>query len=431
MYETLPQKTRERAILVAVKLPHRDGWPAEDTLEELALLADTAGADVLDSTIQVRKQLDPATFIGEGKAEQVAQRVKDLKANLVIFDDDLTPAQARNLERIIDVKIIDRSGLILDIFARRAKTRDSKTQVELAQLEYLLPRLTRQWTHLSRQEGGIGTRGPGETQLEVDRRRVRKRIADLSATLKRIAKRRQVRRKRRENEFTISLIGYTNTGKSTLLNALAQSDVYTEDKLFATLDPTTRAVLLNGSKKVLITDTVGLIRKLPHHLIASFHSTLEALAEADLLLHVVDVSHEKYEEQMKTVANVLQDLGAHTRPLLLVFNKIDRIDPFPDLQARLAVEYPRATFISALHHRGLEELAQAILRHLEEQLVEMTFHLPLANLKLLSQIYDVGEVLERWNRSEAIVLRVRLKREDAQRLQKRIAAHQPPNPPEE
>jgi len=428
MYETRPEITRERAILVAVKLPYADGWPPEDTLSELSLLADTAGADVLDSIIQARKQPDPATFIGEGKAELVAQRAQDLNANLVIFDDDLSPAQARNLERIIGVKIVDRSGLILDIFARRAKTREAKTQVELAQLEYLLPRLTRQWTHLSRQEGGIGTRGPGETQLEVDRRRVRKRIADLSASLKRISTRREVRRKRRKKEFTVSLVGYTNAGKSTLLNALAQSEVYTENKLFATLDPTTRAVLLNGDKKILITDTVGLIRKLPHHLIVSFHSTLEELAEADLLLHVVDVSHEKFEEQMTAVAGVLVELDAHTRPLMLAFNKIDKIEPFPDLRARLSREHTGAAFISALHQRGLEDLANGILRHLEEHHVEITLRLPQSEAKLLSRIYDLGEVLERQDHPEVISLRVKLRRDDARRLQKKLSARSSPDP---
>ena len=428
MYETRPEITRERAILVAVKLPHIDGWPPEDTLSELSLLADTAGADVLDSIIQARKQPHPATFIGEGKAEQVAQRVQDLDANLVIFDDDLSPAQARNLERIIGVKIVDRSGLILDIFARRAKTREAKTQVELAQLEYLLPRLTRHWTHLSRQEGGIGTRGPGETQLEVDRRRVRKRIADLSTSLERISMRREVRRKRRKKEFTVSLVGYTNAGKSTLLNALAQSEAYTENKLFATLDPTTRAVLLNGDQKILITDTVGLIRKLPHHLIVSFHSTLEELAEADLLLHVVDVSHEKFEEQMKAVAGVLLELNAHTRPLMLAFNKTDKIEPFPDLRARLKREHPGAAFISALHQSGLDDLANGILRHLEERSVEMTLQLPQSEAKLLSQIYDLGEVLERQDHPEVISLRVKLRRDDARRLQKKLAARSSPDP---
>jgi len=428
MYETQPNAARERAILVAVKLPHSDGWPPEDTLEELALLADTAGADVLETMIQVRKQLDPATLIGAGKVAEVAQRVQELSANLVIFDDDLTPAQARNLERAIGAKILDRSGLILDIFARRAKSKEAKTQVELAQLKYLLPRLTRQWTHLSRQEGGIGTRGPGETQLEVDRRRVRERIANLSAIMKDIANRREVRRKKREGEFTVALVGYTNTGKSTLLNALSRAEIYTGNKLFTTLDPTTRAVHLNGGKKVLITDTVGLIRKLPHHLIASFHSTLEELVEVDLLLHVIDVSHEKFEEQMKAVTDVLEDLGAHTRPFMLVFNKIDKVAHLPNLLARLGREYPEAVFISALRERGLEQLAEGILRHFEQQMVELTLHLPLSNPKLLSQIYAASEVLERQDHPRGVSLRVKLRREDALRLQKKLSWCSPQGP---
>ena len=427
MYETQPNNAREKAILVAVKLPHSDGWPPEDSLKELALLVNTAGADVLDTMIQARTQPDPAIFIGEGKVEQVARRVSELKANLVVFDDDLTPAQARNLERAIDAKIIDRSGLILDIFARRAKTREAKTQVELAQLQYLLPRLTRQWTHLSRQEGGIGTRGPGETQLEVDRRRVRKRIADLSTTLKRIAKRRDVRREKRRREFTAALVGYTNTGKSTLLNALSRADIYTENKLFATLDPTTRAVQLNGGKKILITDTVGLIRKLPHHLIASFHSTLDELVVTDLLLHIIDISHEKFEEQMKAVSGVLVELGAHTRPLMLVFNKIDKVARFPELMARVRREYPRAVFISALREEGMEQLAEELLRHFDQQMIELILHLPLSNPKLLSQIYSTGEVLERRDHPTEISLRVKLRREDAQRLQKKLSTHPSPD----
>ncbi len=423
MYQTQPTDDREKAILVAVKLPRDDGWSPEDTLQELALLTDTAGADVLDAIIQVRQRPDSATFIGEGKAEEVARRARELEADLVIFDDDLSPAQARNLERLIDVKIVDRSGLILDIFARRAQSREAKTQVELAQLEYLLPRLTRQWTHLSRQSGGIGTRGPGETQLEVDRRRVRKRIADLSARMKRIARGREIRRRRRQHEFTVALVGYTNAGKSTLLNALSQAGVYTEDKLFATLDPTTRSVQIGGDRKILITDTVGLIRKLPHHLVVSFHSTLEMLVEADLLLHVVDVSHEKFEEQMKAVTGVLLELGAHTHPLLVVFNKIDRIGEYPDLLLRLGIEYPEASFVSALREEGLEELTRGILRQVESDMEILTLHLSHADSHLLSEVYDAGEVLDRRDLAEYVSLRVKVNKADAERLKKKLNKH--------
>jgi GTP-binding protein HflX len=420
MYETQNNRGREKAVLVAIKLPHEDGWSPEDTLQELTLLADTAGADVLDAIVQVRDRPDPATFIGEGKAEEVAQRVRELEANVVIFDDDLSPAQARNLERLIDVKIVDRSGLILDIFARRAQSREAKTQVELAQLEYLLPRLTRQWTHLSRQEGGIGTRGPGETQLEVDRRRVRKRIADLSVRLQRIARGREVRRRRRRHEFTAALVGYTNAGKSTLLNAMARAGAYTEDKLFATLDPTTRSVRLDGDRKILITDTVGLIRKLPHHLVASFHSTLELLVEVDLLLHVVDVSHRKFEEQMQAVSGVLQELGAHTQPLLVVFNKIDRIEEYPDLLSRLMSEYPEAFFISALREKGMEELNRGILRQVESDMETLTLQVSYADSHLLSEVYDAGEVLDREDLAEHVRLKVKVKRAEAEKLKKKL-----------
>lgn len=365
MYETQQNQAREKAVLVAVKLPHDDGWSPDDTLRELALLTDTAGADVLDAIVQVRDRPDPATFIGEGKAEEVARRTQELEANLVIFDEDLSPAQARNLERLIDVKIIDRSGLILDIFARRAQSREAKTQVELAQLEYLLPRLTRQWTHLSRQEGGIGTRGPGETQLEVDRRRVRKRIADLSARLKRIARGREVRRSRRRHEFTTALVGYTNAGKSTLLNAFAAAGAYVDDRLFATLDTRTRLVRLGPGKEVLLTDTVGFIRHLPHGLVASFRSTLDVASEADLLLVVADASHPCVTDHLAVVDETLREIGADRVPSLLLFNKCELPAAREALPSLLASE-PDALCVSALRGDGLEAVRSGAAEALRE-----------------------------------------------------------------
>ena len=271
---------------------------AMDSLDELALLADTAGAVVVDCVLQDKKMLDPATFIGKGKVHQLSKIVIEKDIAVVLFDEDLTPVQVKNLEKEIKRKIIDRSGLILDIFARRARTREAQTQVELAQLQYLLPRLTRQWTHLSRQEGGIGTRGPGETQLEVDRRMIRKKIDRLRVALGKIELQRGVRRKRRWDFIKIALVGYTNVGKSSLLNALADTEVFVEDRLFATLDATIRTVSLEAHQKILLIDTVGFIRKLPHHLVASFRSTLEETIEADILLHVVDLSHAHFEEQI-------------------------------------------------------------------------------------------------------------------------------------
>lgn len=358
-YYIANQDRTERAILVGVAHPSHSEWHVEDLLDELALLAETAGATVVDRVLQERMRVDPAYFIGRGKAHVVAELVQEHRADLVIFDDDLSPAQVRNLGQIIGVKIIDRSGLILDIFARRARTKEAKTQVELAQLRYLLPRLTRQWTHLSRQQGGIGMRGPGETQLEVDRRRIRERIAKLTRILKKIDVGRKVRRAGREGFVRIALVGYTNSGKSTLLNALTRADVYTEDQLFATLDATTRLAHLGDGRGVLVTDTVGFLRKLPHHLVASFQGTLEEAVDADLLLHIVDVSHPNFEEQMVAVREVLEELDILEKPCLVVFNKIDRLDG-TTLLGQLKMDHPESVAISALKADGLENLKVAI-----------------------------------------------------------------------
>ncbi|MCU0644116.1 MAG: GTPase HflX, partial [bacterium] len=305
--KSLEEHNKERAILVGVIHHRQDRELVDEYLDELALLADTAGAEVLYRMVQEREVINPGYFIGRGKVDFLAQQVSDLKADLVIFDEDLSPAQARNLEEECKTKIIDRSGLILDIFARRAKTREAKTQVELAQLQYLLPRLTRRWTHLSRQAGGvgIGLRGPGETQLEVDRRMIRKRIATLSRELEQIEKQRDLRRRRRSDLFNVALMGYTNVGKSTLMNALTSSDVFVEDRLFATLDATVRLMDHAGDQKILLIDTVGFVRKLPHHLVASFKSTLEETREADLLLHLVDCSHPHFLDQMNVINGVI------------------------------------------------------------------------------------------------------------------------------
>ena len=311
----LNSKQKERAILVGVSRTG-DRWQAEDHLDELALLTDTAGGEVIDKIIQERDKIDPAYFIGRGKAEIISDKVKESQANLVIFDDDLSPAQARNLEGLTGIKVLDRSGLILDIFARRAKTREAKTQVELAQLNYLLPRLTRQWTHLSRQVGGIGTRGPGETQLEVDRRLVRQRISYLTKALEKIKKQRDIRRQGRNDSYKVALVGYTNAGKSTLLNTLTKADVFVEDRLFATLDPTIRRLKLDNLREVLLIDTVGFIRKLPHNLVASFMSTLEEAVVADLLLHVVDVTHPQFLEHIAVAKDVLHELKISKKPRL-------------------------------------------------------------------------------------------------------------------
>ncbi|MCH8875009.1 GTPase HflX [candidate division KSB1 bacterium] len=325
MYE-VNSSAKEKAILVGVIKKGTDRWETADHLEELALLTDTAGAVVADKVIQEKEKIDPAFYVGRGKAENLSELAQKRSADLIIFDDDLSPAQIRNLERLSDKKILDRSGLILDIFASRAKTREAKTQVELAQLKYLLPRLTRQWTHLSRQVGGIGTRGPGETQLEVDRRLIGKRISKLSEDLVKIKNQRDVRRRGRELTTQVALVGYTNAGKSTLLNALTDSKVFVEDRLFATLDSTIRRMKADNHSDLLLIDTVGFIRKLPHNLVASFMSTLEEANKADVLLHVVDISHSLVFKQISVVKDVLNELKILNKPTIYVFNKIDKLE---------------------------------------------------------------------------------------------------------
>jgi len=322
---------------------------------------DSAGGEVVGMVSQRRREPDAALFIGKGKVEALKEKTKEKGADLVVFDQDLTPVQVKNLEEALGIKVLDRSGLILDIFARRARSKEAKTQVELAQLKWLLPRLTRRWSHLSRQEGGIGTRGPGETQLEVDRRRVRKRIADLQGALRRIEAEREVQRKRRAKLYKVTLVGYTNAGKSSLLNLLARSQVEVRGRLFATLDSTTRMVWLAPRKKVLLTDTVGFIKRLPPHLVASFRSTLGVVREADLLIHLVDPSARDFEARILTVREMLQDLGVLLKPTILALNKIDLLTPRQI--GTLKSQHPEALLISVLRSWGMGELKEMILEH--------------------------------------------------------------------
>jgi len=396
----------ERAILVGVVFPRMSRTQAMDSLDELALLADTAGAVVIDRFLQDKKSIDPATFIGRGKVHQLKQEVIDQDVQLIIFDEDLTPVQIKNLEKAVNRKIIDRSGLILDIFARRARTREAQTQVELAQLQYLLPRLTRQWSHLSRQEGGIGTRGPGETQLEVDRRLIRKRIDRLRQALKKIEQQRNVRRKRRWDFVKIALVGYTNAGKSSLLNSLADADVFVEDRLFATLDAAIRTVTLDTHQKVLMIDTVGFIRKLPHHLVASFRSTLEETVDANILLHVVDVSHPRFEDHIGSVHEVLKDLGIHKKPTIMVFNKIDLISD-PHMISDLLCRYAESAFTSAVRGIGLESLKGKMLEFIHEEEVEGVVKMPAEDTKSIAVVYDLATVLNKEFMDGTVVLQFR------------------------
>src|SRR5918994_527310 len=322
------QQRKERAILVGVELPsNKHTISLEDSLEELERLAQTAGAEVTQKFTQQLRSITPATLVGRGKVDEIHAKVDELHPDLAIFDEDLTPAQQRNLELALNVRVIDRSQLILDIFAQRARSNEGKLQVELAELVYVLPRLTRQWTHLSRLGGGIGTRGPGETQLEVDRRRIRERIGHLKRRLKTVERTRTLQRKEREEVpyTTVSLVGYTNAGKSTLMNALTRAGVFVEDKLFATLDPTIRALRLPNGDRVMIAYTVGFINKIPHSLIDAFKSTLEEVSRADLLLHLVDMANPLYEEQSRVIEEVLVEIGAGEIPMVLVPNKVDLV----------------------------------------------------------------------------------------------------------
>lgn len=382
----------ESAILVGVITPGASRWEVEDSLNELELLADTAGAHVTDRVTQALPRLSGSTYIGKGKVRELKNLVATRQTDLVIFDDDLNPVQIRNLERELGCKLLDRSGLILDIFARRAKTAVAKTQVELAQLDYLRTRLTRQWTHLSRQKGGIGTKGPGETQIETDRRLIGNRIATLTERLEKIDRQRTTQRRGREHHTRISLVGYTNAGKSTLMNALANTNVFAEDRLFATLDATTRLITLAPNKEVLLSDTVGFIRKLPHKLIESFKSTLDEVRESDMLLHVVDVTHPRFEDHIRVVQETLKELGALDKPTLMMFNKVDALDEHGVLTA-LRGEYPEAAFVSALRGIGLTDLKQSLLRLVEQDFVERIAYVPLTEARAISHIHRVADVM--------------------------------------
>jgi len=339
----------------------RDGAGLARSLEELARLADTAGAEVVGDVIQRRGTIHPATFIGRGKLDELKHEASGRGADVAIFNDDLSPPQVRNLERALGCKVVDRSELILDIFARRARTRESRLQVELAQLEYTLPRLTGMWKHLERQAGGIGTRGPGETQLEVDRRRVRERLAVLRRELAGVERERETQRRRRRREFRAALVGYTNAGKSTLFNALTRARVFVEDRLFATLDATTRQMVSPRREVALLTDTVGFIRKLPHHLVASFRSTLTEVAEADLLLHVVDASDPDFAAQMTAVDQVLEEILREPRPTTIVFNKSDLLADAV-AAAGLRAAHPGCHVVSARTGEGLDALRADVWR---------------------------------------------------------------------
>jgi GTP-binding protein HflX len=429
---------RDRAFLVGAELTgDRSLWRAEDSLQELALLADTAGLEVVGSMYQRLKQQFSKHFIGPGKVEEIAALREELKYDLVVFDDELTPAQTRNLEEALKVQVLDRTGLILDIFATHARTHEGRIQVELAQYKYLLPRLRRQWLHLERQAGGggasaggvVGLRGPGETQLELDRRIIGHRIALLERQIEEVHRHREQYRERRRKSGVpiVALVGYTNAGKSTLLNALSGADVRAEDRLFATLDPTTRQVQLPGGQQILLTDTVGFIQKLPTQLVAAFRATLEEIREADLLLHVLDITHANAAQQTHTVMETLKDLRADERPILTVLNKVDLLDGVDEAEVgRLAGELGLPedyVAVSAERGWGLETLLKRIDETLGQHMSAVTAFIPYKRNDLVALWHQRGVIDEERYEAEGTHIAGRLPQEVANQLAKYQVAH--------
>ena len=406
-------------LVAAPRKGSPDARHVEEHLEELTRLVDTAGAEVVGRVSQHIASPNPATLIGEGKVEEVAERVASSDASLVIFDEELSPVQGVNLEAELKVRVMDRAEVILDIFSTRARSHEAKLQVELAQLQYLLPRLTRMWTHLSRIRGGIGLRGPGETQLETDRRIIRRKIQGLKAKLKDVEKHRENIRSGRDPMLSVALVGYTNAGKSSILRGLSgQHEIVVEDRLFATLDTLTREVELGENQRARVTDTVGFIRKLPHHLVASFRATLEEARAADVLLHVVDASHHDWEGQLRVVEKVLSELGLADRPVLLVFNKIDAVTDAAGFTRRVRELHPTAVLTSTMRTDGLASLKER-LRELDRAgRVAVKVRVPLAEGARLAELYREGEVLSRDEVGEAYEVMVRLEPSKLERLRR-------------
>ncbi|MBA7515479.1 GTPase HflX [subsurface metagenome] len=393
----------------------------EESLEELAFLTSSANAEVTCQTTQRRERIDPACFIGRGKASEIKNLCAEQEITTVIFDDDLSPAQQRNLEEIIKCKVIDRTRLILDIFASRARTQEGKLQVELAQLTYLLPRLTGKGVTLAQQVGGIGVRGPGEKKLEYDRRRVEERISKLQKEINKVSEHREQQRQRRQRVPLpiIAIVGYTNSGKTTLLNTLTSSHVFVEDKLFSTLDPTIRGLILPNKEKVLLVDTVGFIHKLPHQLVAAFRATLEEVTSSDLLLHIVDTSHPEFKKQIVAVEKVLQELDALGKPTITIFNKMDLIKNKP-LLPRLKRKYKDSINISAKKGWGLDRLYDRIIEHFGKDRSTIELVIPQARSDLVNLVYEKGTVLSRKYNGKDILLQAQLDQKTAQRLKEFI-----------
>lgn len=384
---------KERAILIALSTGEFTKEQIEEHLDELELLTDTAGAETVFKVLHEKSKPDPAYFIGKGKAEEIAQLIELNNIQLIIFDDDLNPTQVRNLEKLFERKILDRSGLILDIFASHAKTREAKTQIELAQLQYMLPRLTRAWTHLSKQYGGIGTKGPGETQIETDRRIIRTRISKLKENLRKIESQQLTKSTSRKDFVTATLVGYTNAGKSTLMNRLTNSNLLAEDKLFATLDSTTRALTLTKGKNILLSDTVGFIRKLPHHLVASFKSTLNVVKDADIILHVIDISNEYFEEHIKVVNDTLKELNAQKKTQIKIFNKVDALKDKSKIDF-VTQNFTDSIIVSAERGININNLKNLLLNIYEKYFVEDEIYISHEKSKIISMIYELADVIQ-------------------------------------
>ena len=404
------ERPTERALLVGAPPLERRQELVDEHLAELARLATTAGASVVGALVQRLEAPHPATYIGTGKLEELGRMARERGASLIVFDEDLSPAQGSALEERMGVRVMDRTELILDIFALRARTAEAKLQVELAQLQYMRPRLKRMWTHLSRTAGGIGARGPGEQQLETDRRLIDRRIARLGGRLEEIARSRDTQRKARRAAFQVALVGYTNAGKSSILRALSGSDLFVEDRLFATLDSATRAVKLGEGYEALVTDTVGFIRKLPHHLVASFRATLEEVGEADLLLHVIDASAPNWEHQAQAVDEVLADMGADPARVLLVFHKVDRLGAGrrAALRERSAAFMGPHVMTTVEESEGLEPLRDVVRQRIRARRPTVRLVVPVADGRTLAEAYREGEVLSREQNGTEIVLVARV-----------------------
>ncbi len=411
LYETLEKQ--ERAVAISVVRKGADREKTRENLEELAFLAETAGAEVVELIYQELAKPSKSTAIGKGKVAELRELIIEREINLVIFDDDLTPAQVRNLETELQVKVMDRSGIILDIFAERAQTNEAKTQVELAQLQYMMPRLTRMWTHLSKQYGGIGTKGPGETQIETDRRIVRNRIQALKEKLDNISTQKEQQRKGRKSMPRFALVGYTNAGKSTLMQNITNENVYIEDKLFATLDTTVRIFALPSGQEALLSDTVGFIKKLPTHLVASFRSTLAEASEADIILHVVDVSNPFFREHIEVVEKTLASLNITEIPTILVCNKIDKLEDLDGLK-HIEEEYKDCIFVAAAKGLNIQTLLEKMQEKYNENCKTTTILIPYVESQKVAWIYKYCEIIERNDIDEGteIIIRVPTEQED-------------------